>query len=63
MREKQAKIHCLWSLNCFFGFSVFLVSVLYVKKCVEIVENCFQGNLFANNTDTKNTENSKKQST
>ncbi len=31
------------------------------KKCLEIVENCFQGNLFTTNTDTKNTENSKKQ--
>ena len=26
-----------------------------------IVENCFQGNLFTTNTDTKNTENSKEQ--
>ena len=52
--EKQAKIHFLWSLNCFF------VSV-YISKCLEIVENCFQGNLFTTITDTKNTENSKKQ--
>ncbi len=46
----------------FFKISVFLVSVLNVTKCLEIVENCFQGNLFTTNTDTKNTENSKKQS-
>ena len=45
--EKQAKIHFLWSLNCSFEFSVFL-----------IVENCFQGNIFTTNTDAKNTENS-----
>ncbi len=59
--EKQAKIRFLWSLNCFFEFSVFLVSVVFVKKFLEIVENCFQGNLFTTITDTKNTENSKKQ--
>jgi hypothetical protein len=58
--EKQAKIHFLWSLNCLFEFSVFLVSELYVKKYYEIVENCFQGNLFKTNNDTKSTENSKK---
>ena len=48
-------------LNCSLEISVFLVSVLKVKKCLEIVENCFQGNLFTTNTDTKNTENSKEQ--
>jgi hypothetical protein len=61
MRKKQAKIKFIWCLNYFFEILVFLVPVLNFKKCLEVLENWFQGYLFTTNIDTKNTENSKKQ--
>jgi hypothetical protein len=61
--EEQAKIHFFLFLYCSFEFSVFLVSVLYVKKCLEIVEICFQGNLFSTYTDTKKIQKIQKNNT
>ena len=43
--KKQAEIHFLWCFKCSFEFSAFLVPVLNVKKCLEVTENCIQGNL------------------
>jgi hypothetical protein len=40
--EKQSKIHFLWSLNCFFEFSVFLVSVLDVKNMLKLLKIVFK---------------------
>ena len=37
---------------CFFEFSVFIVRVLNVKKCIQVIENCIQGNLLSFDTDT-----------
>ena len=59
--ETKAEIQFLYFLNCFFEFSVFLVSVLNEKKCLEVTESCIGGNFLSFNTDTKNTENSKRQ--
>jgi hypothetical protein len=44
----------------FWIFCIFSIGIIS-QKCLEIVENCFQGNLLPTNTDTKNTENSKEQ--
>ena len=44
--KKNAEIQFLWSLNCFYNFSVFLVSALNYKKCLEVTENCIQGQIF-----------------
>ena len=42
--EKGAKIQFLWCLDSFSGFYVFLV---YVKKCLEVTENCIKVNFFS----------------
>ena len=35
--------------NCFFEYSVFLVSILNIKKCTEVTENCIQDNFLSFN--------------
>ena len=59
--EKSAKIHFLWCLNCFYEFSLCLVSVLNDNNCLEVIENCVQAKFLSFNTDTKHRENSKEQ--
>ena len=41
--------------NCFFEFTVYLISELNDNKCLEVIENCIQVNLLSFNTDFKNT--------
>ena len=48
-------LRLLFWIFCIFGIGI------KCQKMSQIVENWFQGNLFTTNTDTRNTENSKKQ--
>ena len=48
-------------LKLLLEFSVFLVSTLNIKKCLQVTENSIQGYFLSFNPGTKKTENSKKQ--